>query len=268
MGGLEFGLILALFAVAVGANLRSRQRRQGTLDALAESLRGVRTRSNQVVGTCAGAAIEFRFETRGSGSNTEHWTEIDVDIPASYPFTLHVRRHAWRDRSKIKNGEMVDVQTGHARFDDAFLIEGAPSDIVRELFDDHPLRALLEAETHVELGTHREGNRAFVRFATRRWADDAIVACALIDGVARLPRRLRAVYAAADRDIPTELVGGPYRPQPSDRPARETVARREHEVARVERLRAARAGLAGSMVIGMLYLLLVGTVVAIVAQHL
>jgi hypothetical protein len=264
MGGLEFGLVLAVLAVAVGTNLRARRRRQDTLDALAQLLRGVRTRFNEVTGN----GIAFRFETRGSGSNAEHWTEIDVDIPASYPFTLHVRRHAWRDHIKIRNGEMVDVQTGHARFDDAFLIEGAPTEIVCDLFDEPLLRAALEAESHVELTSHREGNRAFVRFATRRWADDVIAACALIEGIALLPRRLRAVYAAADRDIPTELVGGPYRPEASDRPARETAARREHEVARVERLRATRESLTGSMVIGLLYVLLIGTVVAIVAQRL
>ena len=262
MGGIEIALVFVVFAAAIGAAAYGKKRRTGVLDELAGWLRGS-SHSNVATGTCGGAAIAFRFETRGSGSNAEHWTEIDVDIPTAYPFTLNVRRHAWRDRSKIKNGEMVDVDTGHGRFDDAFLIEGAPTDIVRALFDDALLRTLLEAETHVELISHREEKRAFLRFATRHWALDVIAARAMIEGVAQIPRRLREVYAAADREVATELVGGPYRPQASDRPAREVAARREHEVARVDLLRAARSSWAAAPIVGVLIAVLFACLVAL-----
>ena len=253
MGGIEIALVVVVLAVVAGASSFSKQRRTSVLRELASWLGGSST-GNEVTGTCAGAAIAFRFETRGSGSSAEHWTEIDVDIPGAYPFTLNLRRHAWRDRSKIERGEMVDVETGHARFDEAFLIEGAPTDIVRELFDDALLRTLLEAETHVELISHREGKRAFLRFATRHWVEGVIAARAMIEGVAQIPRCLRQAYAAADQEIATELVGGPYRPEASDRPARDVAARREHEVERVERLRAERRNPAGVIAAGILAL--------------
>ena len=235
-----FGLLFAgLGLAAIAFNLRKGWRREDTLVRLAPALRGVAI-GDEVCGHCDGAAICFRYVTRGSDSTRTRWTEIEVDVPRSYPFTLNVRRHEWSDRPRIQSGEMVDVIVGHRRFDDAFLVEGAPEDVVRHFFDPPLRRLLLDARGVVELTTHRAGDRAFVRLAIRGWVDDHDQAYALIEGVSQIPLRLRASYAAADREIPVAVDEGPYRQCSSSQPARDAAAARTYEVDRLLALRRRR----------------------------
>ncbi len=267
MGNVIFGLMFAGLVVAMIADgIRKRKRRNDTLLTLAPALRGFAI-GNEVSGRCDGAAICFRYATRGSGSDIERWTEIDVDVPPSYPFTLNLRRHVWTDRRRIESGDLIDVVVGNRRFDDEFLVEGAPADVVRHFFDPPLRRLLLDTHHAVELTTHRAGDRAFVRFATRRWVHEPDAAYALIEGVSQIPMRLRAAYVEADRTIPIAFDGGPYRPAPSSRPARDAADARAYEVERLLALRERRSASADGVTTAIVYALLVLGLFALATAH-
>src|SRR5580698_5761395 len=127
MGNVIIGLMfVGMVGALIAGDLRKRKQRKNTLDVLAPALRGFAI-ANEVFGRCNGVPMCFRYASRGSGSNTERWTEIDVDVPSSYPFTLNLRRHRWTDRRRIESGDLIDVEVGNRRFDDEFLVEGAPA---------------------------------------------------------------------------------------------------------------------------------------------
>jgi hypothetical protein len=267
MGNVIFGLMfVGVFVGAIANEMRKRKQRKDTLVVLAPALRGF-VIANEVFGRCNGAAICFRYATRGSGSDIERWTEIDVDVPWGYPFTLNLRRHQWTDRRRIESGDLIDVAVGNRRFDDEFLVEGAPADVLRQFFDPALRRLLLETRHAVELTTHRAGDRAFVRFATRCWVHEPDAAYALVEGVAQIPTRLRAAYAEADRKIPVAFDGGPYRPAPSSQPDHDVAEARAYEVERLLALRAQRDASAGGFTVGLVFALLALGLFALASAH-
>src|SRR4051812_1281829 len=94
-----------LFAVPVGgvgmlihsSSTRRKQERDGALGMLVQHLSGHRESGDTVSGALHGVATTVRFTSRGSGSSSEAWTEIDCVLPPGYPLSLDVRRHGWFD---------------------------------------------------------------------------------------------------------------------------------------------------------------------------
>jgi hypothetical protein len=225
-------VLLALLGVTVWAAIASsgaKQRRNSTLERLATELKGHHD-SNSAYGMLDGVVVTYRFETRGSGSSAERWTEVDAQIPHAYPLELHVRRHGRRDRRLIAWGEMIDVEVGDPAFDPMFLVEAAPSDVVRILLDAEA-RAFLASRSSSELDTlQREDGTRALRLATSGWTEDVAAATTQLRAVARLASRIRDAFEIADHaHAPTDR-GSPYRPALDDSPAREAAATRAKEI--------------------------------------
>ena len=248
---------------AVAASLRQAERRKTTLGQIAEHLRGSHDAST-ASGKSHGVAVTFRFESRGSGSNSESWTEIDVEVPRAYPLSLHVRHHGSSDRASIASGEMVDVQLGDAAFDEAFLVEAAPADVVRILLD-HDARGLLAAHPRVELDTVDVGERRVLRLAILGWVEQTATATAAIGAVARIATRVREAFAAVDRTIAVQDKGAPYRPMLDDQPVRDAEAARSHEVTAVEAIRTARLA-RGNSLAGLVLVTLIAIALAMICR--
>jgi hypothetical protein len=238
---LPIGLFVVGAAWALVRYLRTSAERTTALATIGSFLGGGHSEPDaRAWGANLGAAAELRYVTRGSGSGEERWTEIDVDLPQHHPVAINVRRHGWLDRSRIKRAEMVDLELGDPAFDQAFLVEAAPSDVVRALLDQ-PVRNLLSRYQHVELTDVVVDNRHVLRFAVLGWmleVDAARAALGLIVGIAR---QLRDTYAAADQAIEAPATGAPYRSEIDERGRREAQRARAVQVAEVDRLRATRA---------------------------
>ena len=227
-----------IFVAAIARPALAKRRRTTALDQIASYLGGLHGGAS-ATGKSQGVAVTFSFATRGGGSSSESWTEIDVEVPRGYPLTLHLRRHAWRDKAHIASGDMVDVELGDPAFDQAFLIEGAPADVVRQLFDLET-RNVLAAHKRVELDTLDEGGHRRLRLAIRGWLEDPAIAKASIDAVARIAAAVRDAHAELESSTSMSAQGSPYRPMLDDRPARDRAAAHADEVACVEGARGER----------------------------
>jgi hypothetical protein len=120
-----------------------------------------------VRGYAAGAAIEIRFVTRGAGSYSESWTEVEAAVdPAG--LVLALRRQTPDEASLVREGLAVDPQTGDFLFDRAFVVEAAPADVALALLSAE-IRAGLLALRDVALVTGEAG----VRLERREWISEA-----------------------------------------------------------------------------------------------
>lgn len=233
-------VVIALLLYSIQSSAESTRTRRSTLYSLGNWLGYPHdVGDNFVTARRDGSTVKLAYVTRGSGSSSESWTEVSVDIPSSYPLTLYVRRHGFFDRGKIAGGTMVDVLMGDQAFDDAYLVEAAPADVVRQLID-HRARAYLMGASYMELVTERHGERATLKLSIRRWEEDFPSAQVLAEEAIRLARRVRDVYAKLAAPPPTQVEGSPFRPQPTA-VASDRAYAREDEVERVRVLQPKRA---------------------------
>jgi hypothetical protein len=231
---------LVVVVVGIAALTRSqRKKRQTVLERIGHMLGGGTDASCTAWGPVLGITTTYRFTTRGSSSTSENWTEIEVDLPP-YPLSFNIRRHGWLDRGRIERGTMVDVIVGDPVFDEAFLVEAAPADVVRRLLDEE-VRTRLATYRTVELTTEAKGEQRLLRLAIRGWIEDVQEAQVAAGLPARIARQVREVYAQLEQDAPNTAGGAPYRPMIDDREARANAAKRETEVAAIELLRNERA---------------------------
>jgi len=170
---------------------------------LAAELGGSVVSTNAITLVRHGVTVEYELADRGAGSNREAWTEVSARFPAHYPLRMTI------ERGRVKLGEpRIDIELGTPLFDEFFIVEAAPSDVVRHLVDDPARQFLLAQPGLIEL-------RAFgdtIRYATIGWVQSAAKATELADYVAGLASRVRDAYAAANVD-PVVEAGDPYRPQ-------------------------------------------------------
>lgn len=115
--------------------------------------------------TVRGLPVRFHFTTRGSGSSSESWTEVEVDVPHE-PVVLSLRLQTKRDWILVRDGLAIDIQLGNPEFDEKYLVEGAPAAIVSRVLDPAVQRKLLlDAPDEVE-------TRAFgVLVARKGWRE-------------------------------------------------------------------------------------------------
>ena len=242
---------LVIIAVAIILDRRERETVVRDLTAIAD-LVGGHVKELVVDASLSGVGVALRLTARGSGKQRQLWTEIDVALPPKYPLTMLVRRHTFRDDSKITRGEMVDIKLGDRAFDDAFLVEAAPADVMKNLLDEPVRRLLLLAFEAPTLETIPD--EATLRFATHGWLRDPARAVEAMQTLASVGARVRRAYAAADEAIPARIEGGPFRETIDDAPKQDAQHARVEEVRRVEQVRADRVHnerlLAAVLVIG------------------
>ena len=250
MGAAIFGLCLVgiiIAFVAISAS-NAKDRRVRWLAEAAQLLGGEHDGSNKAWGTQLGPKVTYELATRGAGSSAESWTHIHVQIPKKYPLAVHIRRQGKQDHSLVARGEMVDVLVGDKAFDDRFLVEAAPADVVRLLVDAE-VRRLLCSYDDIDLDCvdRADGTRALV-LGIRGWIETPALYTEPVQIMARLGQRVRDAYAAADADLQSGAESGdPYRPVADDQPARAAQVSREAEVERVKGLRAKRDARANAL---------------------
>ncbi len=89
---------------------------------------GGESSDNHAAGTFEGVGIHVdgcAYDGESSESLGPR-TEVNGDLPMGYPFVLRVRTHKARDAAPIARGDMIDVATGDAVFDERFRVERGP----------------------------------------------------------------------------------------------------------------------------------------------
>jgi hypothetical protein len=239
--GLVISLVLVLAFVVmtiVFAERNQRAKLQQDVLAIANELGG-QISGQSVYATVDGVETVFRLAVRGSGKSAQRWTEVEVEVPAKYPLTLLVRRHEWRDGGKIERGEMVDVELGDRSFDDEFLVEAAPADVVK-LLVDRKIRELMWSLENPELQTLRRDGKAVVQLAVRDWIRDRDHAARITRTLAVLGGSVRDAFATVEQATPLVREGAPFREILDDREIRRAAEARSKEVVHVEEVRAVR----------------------------
>jgi hypothetical protein len=98
-------------------------------------------------GTIEGLPASYRIET--SGRFHDHATTV-LNIKFVSPTLRVFVRPRSADDDLARRGQRAEVQLGDSQFDRQFVVEGAPSDLVRALFDE-PLRQSLIASNKINL---------------------------------------------------------------------------------------------------------------------
>src|SRR5262245_16563640 len=98
-----------------------------------------------VDGKAHGLDVRFSYEMRGHGRARELWTVVDAyRRPAGGgQLDLDVRPETARERRRVRDGLAIDVELGDPHFDQAFVVEAAPSDVVKRLLDENVRERLL-----------------------------------------------------------------------------------------------------------------------------
>lgn len=223
------------------------------LPALGRALGGGHDR-DRAWGEVAEVATTVGFRTRTGSCEGVMWTEIDVELPKAYPLTLNVRRYRAFDRAQIERGALLDLSLGDPLFDEAFLVEAAPAEVVRELLDG-PTRAALSALRDVELSTETTvAGKPMLRMAMRGWQDDEGACLAWVDVAVSFARRVREAYAKAE-DASTTLQGGPFRLEVDGEAIEAAKRAREADVARLREVQTRREGGGKELIVVMSVLL-------------
>jgi len=161
---------------------------------------------------------------------------VKTDIPSALRFSLELRAQTSRERSLRDRGLAVDVVVGDPVFDEAFIVEGAPAEIIRELLNPELRQALL-ALRPVEVTT----SAGTMVVASPGQIVDLVPARRLIAAAVALGR-VRAASASADAALDEGglRLGDPYRAEPDADAARAARAARDEELATLTRVREAR----------------------------
>ena len=116
----------------------------GSLD-IATSLleRPERVKSDRVRGFRGDHKIEVRFVDRGAGSTRDPYTEVLVLDGGRDDLYLSIVRQTDYDVAAVRRGRGTDLEVGDAIFDELFLVEAAPADVIPHLLDG-ATRALLQ----------------------------------------------------------------------------------------------------------------------------
>jgi hypothetical protein len=232
-----------VFVIALSWDAAERARVRTELEAIAKELGGTAEQApggaQRARATIDGVTVTYALAIRGSGKHAQRWTEVEVEVPTRYPLSILVRRHEWLDGGKISRGEMVDVVLGDRAFDDAFLVEVAPADVVSQLLD-RPIRELLWSLENPELLTTKRDGKPVVQLAVRDWIRERDAAVRIARKLAVLGASVRGAYATAAAATPVTYEGVPFREIANDRAARQAERARVEEVQHVEEVRAVR----------------------------
>ncbi|KYG09377.1 hypothetical protein BE21_18280 [Sorangium cellulosum] len=125
--------------------------------------------------------VTFEIKTKSVGSMTLKWTEAHVPIHAGLDLLLSIRPSTPRDEREVARGDAVDHRLGDPAFDAAFIVEGAPERLVREIMDEEVRRGLLAlTPDHVFTGP------GALILQMPAWVDEAERAALLVRTAARL----------------------------------------------------------------------------------
>lgn len=136
------GGALLFAAVILLVSNTSRQRREMIVAAMRElGATGVQARSFGLNGVARG--IPVRWDVAGGGRGNPVHTICSVTLVQAPRFILDLRRQTGEELEQVRAGRAVDVIVGDQGFDDAFIVEAAPSEVAKKLLDAETRRMLL-----------------------------------------------------------------------------------------------------------------------------
>ncbi len=144
-------------------------------------------------GKSHGLEVVFHLTSRGSGSDAVSWTEVDVEV-SSYGLSIDLRPQTKHEEKLHGRGLVVDLTFDDDPFDQAFIVEAAPADVVQILLDEAIRERLLALEP-VELSSRAAG----LQLAKEGWIEDHDEMVEMIDLVATIGSQLEPAYRQADR---------------------------------------------------------------------
>ncbi len=128
-------------AVVVSAYGAKRERLRVVEDELRALGAAPVSTGNTVMGSAGGMALTY--ELRPGGKNLPSRTFCTALIPAECPrLEMDLRPQTPGELRHVEKGRAVDLVLGDGPFDDAFIVEAAPSDVARAILDG-PIRAAL-----------------------------------------------------------------------------------------------------------------------------
>lgn len=142
----------------------------------------VDTSKGVVRGLSGDVPIEVRFVTRGAGSYSESWTEVEAPVELK-GLLLSVRPQTEHEEALVREGLAIDLRTNDAAFDDAFVVEAAPADVTLSLLNAE-IRAELRFLQTVSLLT----GESALRLEQREWESDVGRLRVLVKLVAKIAR--------------------------------------------------------------------------------
>jgi hypothetical protein len=101
----------------------------------------VRTRSFGLLGTVRGVPV--RWDALGGARGHPVHTMCSVSLVHPPRFLMDVRQQTGEELEQVRAGRAVDVIVDDQAFDDAFIVEAAPSDVAKKLLDAEIRRMLL-----------------------------------------------------------------------------------------------------------------------------
>ena len=104
------------------------------LEQLRASLDGVEPIEEGVRGRRRGIEVAFRLARHSSAL----WTQVDVAL-ARPGIHFALREQTEEEVRHVARGRGTDVLVGHPEFDEAFVLEAAPTEVVRAMIDFLPV---------------------------------------------------------------------------------------------------------------------------------
>jgi len=135
-----------LFAgVMIAFSSTNRQRRELLVAAMRElDATDVRARNFGLHGVVRGVPV--RWDVLGGGRGNPVHTMCSVSLVQAPRLLLELRRQTGEELEQVRAGRAVDVIVGDQAFDDAFIVEAAPSDVAKKLLDAETRRMLLSMQ--------------------------------------------------------------------------------------------------------------------------
>jgi hypothetical protein len=136
------GGALVFAALVLALSSTTRQRREMIVAAMKElDATDVRSRNLGLHGVVRGVPV--RWDVLGGGRGNPVHTMCSVSLVQPPRFLMELRRQTGEELEQVRAGRAVDVVVGDQRFDDAFIVEAAPSDVAKKLLDGETRRMLL-----------------------------------------------------------------------------------------------------------------------------
>lgn len=177
-------------------------------NAIAVALGGELLGTHIAIGTRGGYRVRCRVIGSLTSANLGTPTEIEIELHGRRRLELWVIRGN-PDREDVEFGDEIDVEVGQASFDEAFHVEGAPSDVLRALFDVELCGRLVALPDPV-LSTANCADRrgtSLLRLCIASWEVEHVLAA--VDVLLQIARNLEIAYEIADAALTHH--GSPFR---------------------------------------------------------
>ncbi len=145
---------LLLAALVFVVSRTNRQRWETIVAAMREvEATDMRKRAFGLLGTVRGVPV--RWDALGGGRGTPVHTMCSVSLVHPPRFLMDLRLQTGDELAQVRAGRAVDVIVGDQAFDDAFIVEAAPSEVAKKLLDAE-IRRMLLAMRPVRLGVAKD----------------------------------------------------------------------------------------------------------------